>query len=81
MPSAGDRAKIAKALTPGGKGRVFSPDCGKPILVRAVIGEKFDSPAVEEQVREMQSEGQAVIDNERRGWRNPLDGRERLPET
>ncbi|MBI5820023.1 MAG: TIR domain-containing protein [Verrucomicrobia bacterium] len=62
----GDQAKIAKALAPGGKGKVFCPDCGKPILLRDVIEEKFDSPAVKEQVREMQSEGQAVIDNESR---------------
>jgi WD40 repeat protein len=62
----GDQAKIAKALTPGGKGKVFCPDCGKPILLRDVIEEKFDSPVVKEQVREMQSEGQAVIDNESR---------------
>jgi hypothetical protein len=62
----GDQTKIAKALAPGGKGKVFCPDCGKPILLRDVIEEKFDSPAVKEQVREMQSEGQAVIDNESR---------------
>ncbi len=61
-----DQAKIAKALAPGGKGKVFCPDCGKPILLRDVIEEKFESPAVKEQVREMQSEGQAVIDNESR---------------
>jgi hypothetical protein len=45
---------------------VFCPDCGKPILLRDVIEEKFESPSVQEQVREMQSEGQAVIDNESR---------------
>ncbi len=60
------QAKIDKALAPGGKGKVFCPDCGKPILLRDVIEEKFESPAVKEQVREMQSEGQAVIDNESR---------------
>ena len=53
----GDQAKIAKALAPGGKGKVFCPDCGKPILLRDVIEEKFDSPAVKEQVREMQTGG------------------------
>ncbi len=37
-----------------------------PILLRDVIEEKFESPAVKEQVREMQSEGQVVIDNESR---------------
>jgi hypothetical protein len=38
----GDQTKIAKALAPGGKGKVFSPDCGKPILLRDVIEEKSD---------------------------------------
>jgi hypothetical protein len=60
----GDQAKIAKALAPGGKGKVFCSDCGKPILLRDVIEERFDSPAVKEQVREMQVKGQAVIDYE-----------------
>ncbi|MBI5385779.1 MAG: hypothetical protein HZA90_13965 [Verrucomicrobia bacterium] len=53
----GDQAKIAKALAPGGRGKVFCPDCGKPILLRDVIEEKFESPAVKEQVREMQTGG------------------------
>jgi uncharacterized Zn finger protein (UPF0148 family) len=44
---------IAQALAPGGKGKVFCPDCGKPIHLRDVIEEKFESPAVKEQVREM----------------------------
>ena len=38
----GDQAKIAKALAPGGEGKVFCPDCGKPILLRDVIEEKSD---------------------------------------
>jgi len=59
-----NQAMIDKALAPGGKGKVFCPDCGKPILLRDVIEEKFDSPAVQAQVRKMQSDGQAVIDNE-----------------
>jgi hypothetical protein len=59
-----DRAKIAKALAPGGKGREFCPDCGKPIFLRDVLEEKFEPPAVKEKVGEMQNEGQAVIDNE-----------------
>ncbi|HEY3325223.1 MAG TPA: TIR domain-containing protein [Planctomycetota bacterium] len=62
----GDQAKIAKALAPGGKGKVFCADCGKPILLRDVIEEKFESPAVKEQVRVMQSEAQVVLDNESR---------------
>ena len=48
---------ISGALAPGGKGKVFCPDCGKPILLRDVIEEKFDSPVVKEQVREMQTGG------------------------
>jgi hypothetical protein len=62
----GDQAKLAKALAPGGKGKVFCPDCGKPVLLRDVIEERFESSAVKVQVREMQGEGQAVIDNESR---------------
>jgi hypothetical protein len=38
----GDQAKIAKALAPGANGRVFCPDCGKPILLRDVIEDKSD---------------------------------------
>ena len=45
---------------------MFCPDCGKPILLRDEIEEKFESPKVKEQVREMRSEGQAAIDNESR---------------
>ena len=61
-----DQAKIDKVLAPGGKGKVFCPDCGKPIVLRDVIEEKFESPAVKEQVRELQIEGQVVLDNESR---------------
>jgi small GTP-binding protein len=61
-----DHTKIAKALAPGGKGKVFCSDCGKPIPLRDMIEEKFDSPAVKERVREMQTESQVVIDNESR---------------
>lgn len=61
-----DQAKIDKALAPKGKGKVFCSDCGKPIPLRDLIEEKFDSPAVKELVREMQVEGQARIDNESR---------------
>ena len=59
----GDQAKIAQALA-GGKKQVFCPDCGKPILLRDVIEEKFESPAVKEQVRELQAKGQIILDNE-----------------
>jgi len=58
------KRKIAKALTSGGKGRVFCPDCNKLILLRDVIEEKFDSPEVKEQARELEEEAQGVIDNE-----------------
>lgn len=61
-----DQAKVDKALAPGGKGKVFCPGCGKPILLYDLMEEKSDSRAVKEQVREMQIEGQAVIDNESR---------------
>ncbi|HXH93184.1 MAG TPA: TIR domain-containing protein [Thermoanaerobaculia bacterium] len=61
-----DQTKIDKALAPGGKGKVFCPDCGKPILLRDAIEEKYNSRAVKERVRVMQYEGQAVIDNESR---------------
>jgi hypothetical protein len=58
---------IDDALAPGGEGRVFCGKCGKPIVLRDVIEEKFESPSVKERVREMQSEGQAVLDNESLG--------------
>ncbi|MGH9421981.1 MAG: DUF4365 domain-containing protein, partial [Thermoanaerobaculia bacterium] len=61
-----DQAKIDKALASGGKGKVFCPECGKPIPLRDVIEERFDSPSLKEQVREMQIEGQALLDNESR---------------
>jgi hypothetical protein len=60
----GDQAMIDKALAPGGKGKVFCPDCGKPINLRDLIEEKFESPAVKEQVRKMEVEVQVVLDNE-----------------
>ena len=61
-----DQAKIDKALAPSGKGKVFCPDCGKPILLRDVMEEKFESPAVKEQARQMEEQGQHAIDNESR---------------
>jgi len=61
-----DQTRIDKAVATGGKGKVFCPDCGKPILLRDVIEKKFESPAVKEKVREMQVEGQEFIDNESR---------------
>jgi hypothetical protein len=61
-----DQAKIDKALSPSGKGKLFCPDCGKPIVLSDVLEQKFDSPAVKEKVRLMQLEGQLMIDNESR---------------
>jgi GTPase SAR1 family protein len=61
-----DQVKIDKALAPGGKGKVFCPDCGEPIVLRDIIEEKFDSPKVIEQSREMDVEAQTVLDNESR---------------
>lgn len=60
-----DQAKIDRALA-GGKDKIFCPDCGKAILLRDVMEQKFDSPAVKEQARQMQVESQIVIDNESR---------------
>jgi hypothetical protein len=59
-----DQALVDESLAPGGEGKVFCPGCGKSILLHDVIEQKFDSPAVKEQVREMQVEGQAMIDSE-----------------
>jgi len=61
-----DQAKIDKALAPGGKGKVFCPGCGKPINLRDVLEQKFESPAVKEEARTMREEGQLKIDNESR---------------
>src|SRR6185369_8015907 len=58
-----DQAKIDKALAPAGKGKVFCPDCGEAIILLDVIEEKFDSPKVKEQSREMDVEAQTVLDN------------------
>jgi hypothetical protein len=57
---------IDAALAPGGTGKVFCPACGKPIVLRDQLEQKFDSPAVKEQARQMQIEIQVVIDNESR---------------
>jgi small GTP-binding protein len=62
----GDQAKIDKALAPGGKGKVFCPDCGKAILLRDVIEEKFESPVVKKQARKLETKSRVVIDNESR---------------
>jgi WD40 repeat protein len=61
-----DQVKIDKALAPGGKGKVFCPACGTSIILLDLIEEKFDSPAVKEEVRRMEYESALVIDNESR---------------
>ncbi len=61
-----DQAKVDKALAPGGKGKVFCPECGKAIPLHDAIEEKFDSPAVKQKSLELQKEGQTKIDNESR---------------
>ena len=61
-----DQARIDKALSRGGKGRVYCPDCGKAIPLRDAVEKKFDSPAVKEEARRLQAESQIVIDNESR---------------
>ncbi len=60
-----EQARIDKALA-GGKGKVFCLDCGKAILLRDVMEQKFDSPKVKEEARLLQVESQLVIDNESR---------------
>ena len=61
-----DQAKIDKALAKGGKGKVFCPECGKPIPLRDMIEEKFVSPEIKEAVRQMEAEATFEIDNESR---------------
>ncbi len=61
-----DRAAIDEALSSGGKGKVFCPACGRPVLLRDAMEQKFESPEVREEARQMQVEGQIVLDNESR---------------
>jgi len=61
-----DRTKIDKALAPGGKGKVFCPDCGKPILLRDSVEKKFESPEVKEEARKQEDGSRLKIDNESR---------------
>jgi hypothetical protein len=61
-----DREAIDEALAPDGEGKVFCGRCGKPILLRDAIYQKFESPAVKQQVREMQGEVKIALDNESR---------------
>jgi hypothetical protein len=59
-----DREAIDEALGPEGEGKVFCGKCGKPIVLRDVIEEKFHSAAVKEKVREMQVEVRSALDTE-----------------
>jgi hypothetical protein len=61
-----DQSLIDEALAPGGEGKVFCPGCGKPILVRDVIEQKFESVGVQVEVRMMEKEAKKAIDNESR---------------
>jgi small GTP-binding protein len=49
-----------------GKANIFCPVCASPIPLHDGIEKKFESPAVKDQVREMQRTGQAMLDNESR---------------
>jgi len=46
--------------------QVFCAHCGKPIPLRDVVEEQFESPRVKDDVRKMQGESQSEIDNESR---------------
>lgn len=61
-----DHAIIDEARGLNGEGKVFCPGCGKAIVLRDLIEDKFGSAAVKEQVLAMQIAGQAAIDNESR---------------
>jgi hypothetical protein len=45
---------------------VFCPDCGKSILLRDLIEERFVEPEVKENARQLKDEAQEKIDNESR---------------
>jgi hypothetical protein len=61
-----DQAKIDNALAPGGKGKVFCPECGNPIPLRDLIETWLESRENRYQARKMQEEAQFEIDNESR---------------
>jgi hypothetical protein len=83
-----DQSKIDRALAPGGKGRVFCSDCGKPINLRDILEQKFETDAVKQQARQPHSLGGLLaatripgdVGGKRFRRRNPLDGRERVSE-
>ncbi|MGD0538213.1 MAG: hypothetical protein ABSC03_11275 [Verrucomicrobiota bacterium] len=66
--SFGDQAKIAEALAPGGKRKVFCPDCGKPILLRDVIEENQDRQIRETRETETACAGSPVIERLKCSW-------------
>jgi hypothetical protein len=59
-----EQSKIDKALGPGGKGKVYCPECGRPIILHDLIEEKLDGSLVKLRAREMLRKGQTLIDNE-----------------
>jgi hypothetical protein len=61
-----DREAIDEALASNGDCKVFCGKCGKPILLRDVIEEKFTSVGVQIEVRMMEKQAKAAIDNESR---------------
>lgn len=60
-----DQPKISKALA-SGKNKVFCPDCGKAILLRDLLEEKFDSPETAAKASKLDAEARVAIDNESR---------------
>ncbi|HVT12425.1 MAG TPA: TIR domain-containing protein [Fimbriimonadaceae bacterium] len=61
-----DQQRIDSALAKGVTGRIFCPDCGKPIPLHDAIEERFESPSIKEQVRILDSRSDIAIDNESR---------------
>jgi WD40 repeat protein len=60
-----DQPKITKALA-SRKNKVFCPDCGKPIVLRDLLEEKFDLPETAAKARELEVEARFAIEKERR---------------
>jgi small GTP-binding protein len=61
-----DQSKIEKARLPNGKGKVFCPECGKPILLLDAIEQRFESSKVKQESRELATASASEIDNESR---------------
>ncbi len=60
-----DQTKISKALS-SGKSKVFCTDCGKPILLRDLLEEQFDSLKTVIKARKLDDEARVAINNESR---------------